>query len=148
MHDRHQTLLSFDYGAKRIGVAVGQTLSATSEALETIRVHRERPDWKAIARLVRAWEPNAFVVGMPSSNSLGKPNELAPIVARFMRQLGGRFELPVYSIDERLSTHAASGRGEKQPGGLDAGAAKIILETWLHTNHNSSPGGLKNENYP
>jgi putative Holliday junction resolvase len=137
---RHETLLGFDYGAKRIGVAVGQTASSTSEALQTIQVRREKPDWDAIAKLVEDWEPSAFIVGMPSSKIHGKPAELAEVITRFMRQLGGRFSLPVYSIDERLSSAAAEQRGDVGQRGLDAIAAQIILESWLTENANGIRG--------
>ena len=65
MTEPAETLIAFDYGEKHIGVAVGQTLTSTANALETIRVTRSSPDWDAISRIVETWNPDALVVGLP-----------------------------------------------------------------------------------
>lgn len=133
MREQLQTLLAFDYGKKRIGVAVGQTLTATASPLETVPVMRSAPDWDAISRLIETWRPDALVVGDPL-NMDGSEQTLTRDARRFGRQLRGRFHLPVHAADERLSTVEARSRLAEH-GRLDREdhpvAAQIILETWL-----------------
>lgn len=127
------TLLGFDYGPAKIGVAVGQTLTGTATPLTTLRAVKQRPDWAAIGRLIESWRPDRLVVGLP----LNMDDSEAPVAAgarRFARQLEGRYRLPVALVDERLTSRgareAAGGRPKKIEE-LDALAAKLILETWL-----------------
>lgn len=129
MHETdHRTLLGFDYGSKRIGVAVGQTVTGTASPLQTLAVKHGRPDWEALTTLIELWAPEALVVGMPC-NSDGSAHSLSPRIRRFCRQLEGRYHLPVHQIDERLSSDEASRRGAGID--VDAVAAQVILETWL-----------------
>jgi len=139
MRIRTRTLLAFDYGTRKIGVAVGQTLTATASPLEIITVRRSAPDWAAIARLIETWRPDALVVGDPL-NMDGSEQTLTRAARRFGRQLAGRFHLPVHSADERLSTVEARSRMVER--GLpvqddDPVAAQIILETWFGMRGNS-----------
>lgn len=120
-------MLAFDYGVRRIGVAVGQDLTGTAEALTTVRVKDGRPDWDAIARLVAEWAPASLVVGMPSTASGERP-ALTDAIERFARRLEGRYALPVSFVDEHLSSVVASQDGRRERGGLDAAAARVILE--------------------
>ena len=124
------TVLGFDFGTRRIGVAVGQDVTGTAEALETVRVVDARPDWDAIARLIEAWAPTHLVVGCPS-HADGTPPPVAAAAQRFARRLEGRFRLPVSLVDERLSSRAAADAGDALRRGLDAAAARVILETWF-----------------
>ncbi len=126
--------LGFDYGIRRIGVAAGQTVTATASPLGTISVWRSQPDWPSLNLLIRGWEPDALVVGLPI-NGDGTEHKLAPSVMRFVRQLRGRYNLPVYTVDERLSSCEARVRlaGAQKGLGLDAVAAQVILETWFST---------------
>lgn len=124
------TLLGFDYGAKRIGVAVGQTVTHTASPLASIRVRDREPDWAILGRLVREHDPSVFVVGLPVSAD-GAAHPLTKPVLRFRGQLQRRYRLPVYLIDERLSSHEASSRVRGHDD-LDAAAAQVILETWLN----------------
>jgi putative Holliday junction resolvase len=131
------TLLGFDFGPRKIGVAVGQTITGSATPLTTLRSRGERPDWLAIERLIRDWRPNAAVVGLPY-NMDDSETEIAPRARRFARQIEGRFGLPVHLIDERLTTLDARDRLGKQSterGAVDAMAAKLILETWLSERH-------------
>lgn len=131
------TLLGFDYGHRKIGVAVGQTLTGTATPLTTIRSHHEKPDWERIAVLVREWQAAEAVVGLPY-NMDDTEAEVAPRARRFARQLEGRFGLKVHLVDERLTTLEARGRLGRAgavPGAVDAMAAKLILETWLSEHH-------------
>jgi putative Holliday junction resolvase len=128
------TLLGFDFGPAKIGVAVGQTLTGSATPLETLRAVRQHPDWGGIYRLIEEWQPEALVVGIPY-NMDDSEAEPAARARRFARQLEGRYRLPVHLVDERLTSLAARrelGRRPKRIEELDAIAAKLILETWLH----------------
>ncbi|MEA5445259.1 Holliday junction resolvase RuvX [Gammaproteobacteria bacterium AB-CW1] len=125
------TLLGFDYGLRRIGVAVGQTVTQTANPLTILPADNGKADWEQIADLIREWRPAALVVGIPA-HADGSDNELSPRARRFARQLQGRFGKPVYSVDEHLSSHAAASTGERRPGeAIDDLAAARILEDWL-----------------
>ncbi|MDZ7735111.1 MAG: Holliday junction resolvase RuvX [Gammaproteobacteria bacterium] len=126
---RHTTLLGFDFGDKRIGVAVGQTLTGTATALTTVAMHQQKPDWPAITRLVNEWQPDALVVGIPLTMT-GDDQPLTDRAKAFARRLEGRYHLPVYGVDERLSSHAAR-NNLRSTHEVDSEAARIILETWL-----------------
>ena len=137
----HGNILGFDFGKKRIGVAVGQTLTASARPLTTVRARNEQPDWEAIGRLVRTWQPTQLVVGLPI-NMDGSEHELAAMVRAFADELGKRYALPVHLIDERLSSREAQkiavgmgGRGaahtQTAKETVDSIAAQVILETWL-----------------
>jgi putative Holliday junction resolvase len=131
------TLLGFDFGPRKIGIAVGQTVTGSATPLITLRSHREKPDWPRIERLVREWRPDAAVVGLPY-NMDDTETEIAPRAKRFARQLEGRFGLPVHLVDERLTTIEARrqlGKQASSPEVVDAMAAKLILETWLCEHH-------------
>ena len=138
MREADSTVFGFDYGLRRIGIAVGETITGSARALQTIAVRRDKPDWVAIESLVKQWSPEMMVVGVPAHNDRNQ-HALATPISRFMRQLGGRFGVPVYRIDERLSSHAASESGSTN---LDADAACVILESWLREFNNDS--GLAN----
>ena len=128
-----RTLLCFDFGNKRIGTAVGQTITGTATPLEIIHCDNNQPDWKKIEQLIRDWQPDAIVVGVPL-NMDGSIQEITDSAARFSRQLEGRFQLPVFGMDERLSTYEAKKRlGSTYD--VDSVAAQAILETWLAENN-------------
>lgn len=128
-----RTLLCFDYGLKRIGVAVGQELTGTASALTTVSARDGKPDWDAISRLFEEWRPDAVVVGLPL-NMDGSEHELSRRARRFGNQLHGRYNLPAHLIDERLSSLEAEtllkGRSHHKQD-IDKLAARVILETWL-----------------
>lgn len=122
-------LLGFDYGEKRIGVAVGQSLTGTATPLESIPVHRGRPAWERISALIADWRPDALVVGNPL-NMDGTRQAVTDSADRFAGTLEKRFGLPVFRADERLSTREAKNL-LRRTRDLDAVAAQLILETWL-----------------
>ena len=124
------TALGFDYGAKRIGVAIGQTLTRTATPLTTLPARAGQPDWTVVARLIAEWQPDCVVIGMPITTD-GAPHPLAAAIERFARRVQGRFGLPVSYVDERLSSHAAAAERASKHDPIDALAARIILETWL-----------------
>jgi len=104
-----RTLLGFDFGLKRIGVAVGQEMTGTASALTTVAARDGKPDWDAISRLIHEWQPDAVVVGLPL-NMDGSDHELSRRARRFGNQLHGRYNLPAHFIDERLSSLEAEAR--------------------------------------
>ena len=126
---RDRTLLGFDYGSKRIGIAVGQALTGTATPLITVAVRGGRPDWPRIDVLMEEWRPAALVVGEPL-NMDGTPQELTEQAAAFAGRLAERYRLPVHRADERLSSWEAKAR-LKDTWNLDPVAAQAILETWL-----------------
>ena len=129
----HRTLLGFDFGRKRIGVAVGQRLTETATALSTINARDGKPDWPAITRLLEEWKPDALVVGIPYHMD-GSEQEMTRAARRFCRQLEGRYRLPVYEADERLSSYIVeSALSEPRKAGreIDPLAAQVILQDWL-----------------
>jgi putative Holliday junction resolvase len=131
------TLFGFDFGPRKIGVAVGQTVTGSASPLTTIRSRGERPDWSRIEGLIREWQPKVAVVGLPF-NMDDSETGLAPRARRFARQLQGRFGLEVHLVDERLTSLEARrqlGHAAASPGAIDAMAAKLILETWLGEQH-------------
>lgn len=131
-----QTLLGFDFGMRRIGVAVGQHVTGTATALTTLAARDGQPDWTQIAQLIEDWRPDALVVGLPLQLD-GTASDLTRAAQRFARRLEGRFRLPVFLHDERLSSHAAERWVREHAGKLpDSGttdrvAAQIILQDWL-----------------
>jgi len=141
-------ILGFDFGLRRIGVAVGQTATHTASSLETVG-HGREPDWVAIARLVKEWEPAMLLVGLPLGAS-GEETDMSKAARRFGAALQKRFSLQVAFADERLSSRAAgeqfaelraSGRLRKKDASqLDAMAARIILENWLQSVHEETAG--------
>ncbi len=131
------TLLGFDFGLRKIGVAVGQMVTRSATPLATLRSRQEQPDWSGITALIKAWQPNALVVGLPF-NMDDTECDWSPRVHRFARQLNGRYGLTVHLIDERLTSIEARHQLGARPGHklptretVDALAAALILETWL-----------------
>ena len=129
------TLLGFDYGTAKIGIAVGQSITGTATPLVTLRTVQQRPDWQRIGDLIATWQPSELVVGLPCDTD-GSETEIADQAKRFARQLEGRYRLPVHMIDESLTSMEARQRLSRKPKNveeLDAIAAGLILETWLST---------------
>lgn len=133
--ERPQTLLGFDYGRRRIGVAVGQQLTCSATALSTVQARDGKPDWDAIGQLIDEWKPDALVVGIPYHMD-GTEQDMTRAAQRFSRQLEGRYRLPVHLADERLSSYVVeSGLGSKASGTeIDPLSAQVILQDWLQNN--------------
>ena len=143
-----RTLLGFDYGKRRIGVAVGQELTATAGPLETVNAIAGKPDWEAITRLINDWRADALVVGLPL-NMDDSEQEMTRAARRFANQLKGRYHLPVFMIDERLTSVAAEDMLAEAPGGkrihagkrrqlVDQLAAQVILTSFFNQQANDS----------
>lgn len=129
---KKETLLCFDLGQKRIGIAVGQTVTGTATPLETVTVKDNKPDWTRIAQLIAEWQPDRLIVGYPLQMDDGR-QPMTVMSERFVRQLDGRYHLPVDIIDERLSSYEARQR-IKSTRNVDPVAAQAILETWFDEN--------------
>jgi len=129
------TVLAFDFGTKRIGVAVGNTLISSARPLTVLPTRDGAPDWEQIGKLVAEWKPARLVVGLPL-NMDGSDAEITVMARSFSRKLAGRMVLPVDLVDERLTSFAARGELLRNPNahgkpGVDALAATLILESWL-----------------
>jgi putative holliday junction resolvase len=134
-------VFSFDFGLRRIGIAVGQSATRTASVLQTV-AHRANPDWAAIDRLVAEWQPQMFVVGLPL-NLEGEETDMSQAARKFGTNLVKRYQHECVFVDERLSSRAAGDRfaelrasgglKRKHASKLDAMAAQIILENWLQS---------------
>ncbi len=133
------TVLAFDFGEKRIGVATGESLLGTAHPLTVIRAESNEDRMAAIGKLITEWQPTQLVVGYPT-HADGTPHEMTRLATKFAERLTRHFQLPVALADERLSSLDAesrlreTGRNSKQAKPLlDAVAAQLILETWFES---------------
>jgi putative pre-16S rRNA nuclease len=131
------TVLAFDFGTRRIGVAVGNTLVRVAHPLTTIVGEANAVRFAAIDRLVGEWLPGALVVGRPLDGD-GSERDMTARAERFARQLEGRYRLPVVRVDERFSSRAAATalgeagvHGRARVAVIDEVAAQVILQAWL-----------------
>ena len=137
---RPVSALSFDYGTKRIGIAFGQSISSTTEAVNVIRAKDGVPNWDILANLIKIWKPDLLIVGLPY-NLDGTESALLKRASKFANRLNGRFNIPTFGIDERLSSKAAEEKLKKENSkksygtDLDNLAAQIILQTWFTEYH-------------
>lgn len=134
-------LLAFDYGRRRIGVAAGNTVSGTAQAIATLPAAARKPDWRRIGELIHEWRAETLVVGLPLQLD-GAESDACRDARRFGDELHRRFALPVAYVDERYSSAAAdqllresaeSGRSlaGKRKNRRDALAAELILGTYF-----------------
>ena len=134
MSGQPRTFLCFDFGTKRIGIAVGQELTRTATALITLDSPDGGPDWAGISKLIEEWQPDALVVGLPLYLD-GNESESARLARRFGNRLAGRYNLPVFTADERLSSSEAeailASQGRYEKADIDKLAAQLILQSWL-----------------
>jgi len=135
--DRIGSVMSFDFGTRRIGIAIGQRITDNASPLDPIKARDGIPDWQALERLVKEWQPDAFVTGLPL-NMDGTPSEMSRRAAKFARRLEGRFHRPSYTHDERLTSYEAKGMVISESGqqnfgdySVDGIAACLILESWM-----------------
>ena len=134
-------VLAFDFGVKRIGVAIGNTLLGIAQPLETIATEVTERRFARIAQLIETWRPVLLIVGLPL-HSDGTAHELTQFSQRFARRLTGRFNLKVIMQDERYSSETASAAlreagivGSKQKSMLDQIAAQQILQSFFDEQH-------------
>jgi len=131
------TVLAFDFGTRRIGVALGNALTRIARPLTTIEREASAARFDAIASLIDEWRPDMLVVGRPL-HADGSEHEMTARAERFARQLAGRFRLQVTCVDERYTTLAADAelaaagvRGGRRKVVRDAVAAQLILQSWF-----------------
>jgi putative Holliday junction resolvase len=133
-------VLGFDYGRRRIGVAVGQRITRSASPVAAVAALADGPDWPRLIALLAEWRPAELVVGLPY-NADGTPHDLTREAEAFARTLAERSGLAVHTVDERLSSveaeralreRRAEGRRRVAKGDVDAAAACVILESWLN----------------
>ena len=131
-----QVLLGIDYGRKRIGLAVGQTITQSAQALDILPAQAGIPHWQTLQRVIAEWQIEGIVVGLPL-NMDGSTQNLTQEVRDFVSELKKHCDLPIFMVDERLTTVEAKqqisqqGRHQLQQQRVDSYAAKLILEAWL-----------------
>ena len=121
-------VMSFDFGMKRIGVAVGQKVTQTASGLGVVQAFDGIPKWDYLDKIVLDWQPERFIVGLPI-NMDGSNSEMSKKAQKFSRRISSRYNIRSEMFDERLTTFEARERDGKTH--VDAIAAKIILESWL-----------------
>lgn len=131
-------LLGFDFGKKKIGVAFGQTITNTAKALCNLPAVNGVPRWEDIKKLIDTWRPEALIVGLPL-NMDGTEQPISQAATQFKETLKAKFSLPIFMQDERLTTVEARALVFEQGGykalqeeNIDAVAAVLILESWMH----------------
>ncbi|MEO8345122.1 MAG: Holliday junction resolvase RuvX [Betaproteobacteria bacterium] len=144
-HSPDATVLAFDFGTQRIGVAMGNTLTSKAHPLTTIDDERTEQRFSKIAALIKEWQPGTLVVGLPT-HSDGTEHDMTQRAQRFARQLEGRFQLPVALVDERWTTEAAQATldaagvtGRQGKAVRDQAAAQIILQSWFDERSAANP---------
>ena len=136
---KSDTYLGFDFGNKKIGTAIGQTTTALASPLKTIRSINQQPNWELISQLISDWSPAGLIVGI-SKQTDGTDNLITPRMFKFCRQLEGRYNIPVYQMDEAFSTFEAKQMlfddlkvsATKLWDVQDQLAAQLILQSWLN----------------
>jgi len=138
---RAETILAFDFGLRRIGVAVGQSVTASASPLGVVSNGNTGPDQNRIAAFVNEWQPARLIVGMPA-HADGSPSDMQAHVHRFIKTLAD-YELPIDTVDERYTSieaeaalknaRAAGTRGRITKASIDSAAAVIIAERYLAT---------------
>ncbi|MFP3976919.1 MULTISPECIES: Holliday junction resolvase RuvX [Marinobacter] len=137
MPERGQrSVMAFDFGLRRIGVAMGQEMIGTGQPLTMIPADNGTPDWAQLEKLLVEWQPDLVLVGLPL-NMDGSENDMCGRARKFGKRLHGRFHVPIEMVDERLTSYEAKGQvmaagGSRDYGrhGVDDRAAVLILETW------------------
>lgn len=131
------TVLAFDFGEKRIGIAVGETILKAAHPLTTIASEENEVKFAQIGQLIAEWRPSLLIVGLPTHMD-GAPHSMTQLAKKFAQRLEGRFNLPVMMVDERLSSAEAAQNlreagitGSKQKVMIDAVAAQSILQSYF-----------------
>lgn len=130
------TLLGFDFGMRQIGVAIGQAITKTATPLTILKAEDGVPNWDLIAEMIVTWAVEAFVVGIPYKMD-GSEQAITLAARSFGRKLHGRFHLPVFFMDERLTSKEAKNIAQlaySDKTRIDSIAAQLILESWLREN--------------
>lgn len=137
-----RSVMGFDFGLKRIGIATGQTITGTASPLTTLQATSQKPDWKTIEAHIKQWKPDALIVGIPYLLD-GRESDITRAARNFCKQLERRFNLPVYTIDESLSSFEAQQQltqdmkiAKHNKHEIDKMAAAIIVQSWLNSQAN------------
>lgn len=135
----NQTYLAFDYGERRIGVAIGQSITHTATALTTLTATSKQVDWSAIKNLLLEWQPAEIIVGIPEDSEKNKP--LRKKIMRFCHELSQISNLPVSTHDETLTSDEAyqqlksrrqQTKGKIDKKDIDQLSAALLLESWMN----------------
>jgi putative holliday junction resolvase len=129
--------LAFDFGTKNIGVAVGQKVTRSATVLPPLSAKKGIPHWEELDNLIKNWQPTALIIGIPYKLN-GSELKVTKLVRKFMERLKKRYQLPIYTSEEQLTTKIAreeifarGGYKALQNESIDSTAAKIILEDWM-----------------
>ena len=140
----NRRVMAFDFGTRRIGVASGQEILGTGKPLTMLPARDGVPDWEQIGRLLKEWQPDRVLVGLPL-NMDDTENDMCARARKFGKRLHGRFHVEVEMVDERLTSFedkgdvmASGGSRDFGRDGVDDRAAVLILETWFHQQESRS----------
>lgn len=142
MDKGQRTLLGFDFGTKRIGIAIAQEVTGTASPLITVAAVKHKPDWDSISKIIAEWQPDLLVVGLPLHMD-GSEQPMTQAAKRFSNQLNGRYQIPIALMDERLSSNEAESIINEQSSSrslfqdkaqIDMISAQLILQSWLSLN--------------
>ena len=134
-----RTLLGFDFGTKRIGIAIGQEVTQTANPLVTIEAVKHKPNWDKISKIIQEWQPDLLVIGLPLHMD-GTEQPMTQAARRFSNQLNGRYQIPTALMDERLSSNEAESIIKEQSDSparfqdkaqIDMISAQLILQSWM-----------------
>jgi len=131
------SVLGFDFGTKRIGVAIGQLITHQASPLNTLKAKQGEPNWQDVDKLLKTWQPDALIVGIPL-NMDGTSQDITEKAKWFQSELENRYQLPTYGVDERLTTVEArqllfdnGGYKALKNAAVDSLAAVVITEQWM-----------------
>ena len=139
MDKGQRTLLGFDFGTKRIGIAIAQEVTGTANPLTTVTAVKHKPDWDSISKIIKEWQPDLLIVGLPLHMD-GTEQPMTQAARRFSNQLNGRYQIPIALMDERLSSNEAESILNEQSGcasvfqdkaQIDMISAQLILQSWM-----------------
>ena len=139
MDKGQRTLLGFDFGTKRIGIAIAQEVTGTANPLTTVTAIKHKPDWDSISKIIKEWQPDLLIVGLPLHMD-GSEQPMTQAARRFSNQLNGRYQIPVALMDERLTSNEAESILNEQSGSgslfqdkaqIDMISAQLILQSWM-----------------
>ena len=137
-----RTLLGFDFGTKRIGIAIAQEVTGTANPLTTVTAIKHKPDWDSISKIIKEWQPDLFVVGLPLHMD-GTEQPMTQAARRFSNQLNGRYQIPVALMDERLSSNEAESilnerASSHSKAQIDMISAQLILQSWMSSENDKT----------
>ena len=131
------TVLGFDFGLSRIGVAVGQSITQTASPLAIVKARDGIPAWQDLDVLIREWQPSHLIVGEPI-NMDGSDSDMARLARKFARRIEARWCIPSEMVDERLTSEEA--RSLSDEAHIDDVSAVLITETWFASRQARNPG--------